>query len=379
MATAAAMSGSARRVAVIAPSGDILLHEQADFIATLLARQHAVLALVPEADAAILPALAGRGLSAAVYPLPGTAPTYLAGRKSIAGLTAAMTEWRPHAVLACGLRSAMLGATAARMAGIERRVCLVRSLPRTVVADDGKVASWGWRRLLRKGLRASHAIVLHNEAQRSRLLAAGLLPPSAVVAVVAGDGVDITAWQPQRLPPLAAAGVPALSFLMLGRLDASNGAVEFCEAARLVHKSAPETRFVLSGQPGDIDPAVLAGYADCVEFVDRQADPRPLIAAAHVVVATPRDDGPPRALLEALAAGRPVIASDISGCREAVDERVNGVLIRPGDGPALAAAIMGYLKRPDLIPAMARASRSKAERRFDVNAVNAALLAACGL
>ena len=80
-----------------------------------------------------------------------------------------------------------------------------------------------------------------------------------------------------------------------------------------------------------------------------------------------------------LTRGRPVIASALAGCRDAVDERVNGILVAPGDTAALSAAIESVLKRPDLIPAMSRASRLKAERRFDVAEVNRSVLAVMGL
>jgi len=174
-------------------------------------------------------------------------------------------------------------------------------------------------------------------------------------------------------------GVPALNFAMIARKDASKGVVEFCKAARLVREKAPDTRFVLAGPDGGLPASLLARYHDCVQILVDQADVRPLIGAAHVVVVPSWGEGMPRVLLEALAAGRPVITTDTPGCRDAVDERVNGVLVPARDASALAEAMLSFLKRPDLIPAMARASRAKAERRFDVRAVNAKLLEVLGL
>jgi glycosyltransferase involved in cell wall biosynthesis len=84
-------------------------------------------------------------------------------------------------------------------------------------------------------------------------------------------------------------------------------------------------------------------------------------------------------VLEALAMGRPVITTNAPGCRDTVDERVNGCLVSPGDPAALAAAMQTFLKRPDLIPHLARASRAKAERRFDATAVNATLIQILGV
>lgn len=117
--------------------------------------------------------------------------------------------------------------------------------------------------------------------------------------------------------------------------------------------------------------AAMAGGA--VEVLGELADIRPALAAAHVSVLPSHSEGMPRAVLEALAMGRPVITSDIPGARETVDERVNGVLVPPSQVEPLVAAMESFLKRPDLIAAMARASRQKAERRFDAAAVNAVL------
>jgi glycosyltransferase involved in cell wall biosynthesis len=87
----------------------------------------------------------------------------------------------------------------------------------------------------------------------------------------------------------------------------------------------------------------------------------------------------PQPILEALATGRPIVTTNTSGCRETVDERVNGCLVPPGDPAALVAGIESILKRPDLIPHLARASRAKAERRFDERAATAAMMVALGL
>ena len=72
--------------------------------------------------------------------------------------------------------------------------------------------------------------------------------------------------------------------------------------------------------------------------------------------------------------GVPIITTDARGCRETVDERVNGCLVPIGDANALAEAINSFLRRPDLLPAMARASRQKAIRLFDVEIVTRDML-----
>jgi glycosyltransferase involved in cell wall biosynthesis len=101
-----------------------------------------------------------------------------------------------------------------------------------------------------------------------------------------------------------------------------------------------------------------------VTFHGRAADPADLLATAHVAVHLSADDGSPAALKQALAIGRPVLTLDVPGCRETVDERVNGCLVPPGDPDALAAALQSFIVHRNLMPAEARASRAKAVAAF---------------
>jgi len=379
MSRAPTETKSVKRLAVIAPDGASLLRQRAELLAAVLARRHSILTLVPQQASAAIPELEARGFTAAVFAMPSTEPRMLADGRTIKMLAETLAEWRAHVILGYGAKPMLLGAVAAKKAGVGRRVGLLTALPAGLDADPAAVPPWGWRRLMRSGFEALDAVVCHNEAQRQRLQGLGLMPAGVASAVVAGAGVDLVANAAQPLPPMVVDGVPALNFAMIGRKDAGKGAVEFCKAARRLREKAPDTRFILAGPDGGLPAALLSRYQDCVQILGDQADVRPLIAAAHVVVVPSWGEGMPRVLLEALAAGRPVITTDTPGCREAVDERVNGVLVPPRDASALAEAMMSFLKRPDLIPAMARASRAKAERRFDVRAVNATLLEAMGL
>ncbi len=87
----------------------------------------------------------------------------------------------------------------------------------------------------------------------------------------------------------------------------------------------------------------------------------------------------PRAVLEALATGRPVITTTAPGCVETVDEKVSGCLVAPADTAALATAMESYLANPDQVAAGSRAARLKAERRFDAKHVNASMTRILGL
>jgi glycosyltransferase involved in cell wall biosynthesis len=172
-------------------------------------------------------------------------------------------------------------------------------------------------------------------------------------------------------------------FLYAGPLDRRLGIAEFCEAARRLQAKPGNYKCLVAGPEIEgshgFPLSELKRYRDVIQYLGPQADPRPYMARTHVFVLPARGDAIPQALIEAIAMGRPVITSTSRGCRVAVREGGNGMIVPPGDSSALAGAMARLLLRPDLIPAMSRASREFAEAQFDRRRINARLLAAIDL
>jgi glycosyltransferase involved in cell wall biosynthesis len=359
-----------RRVAVIAPSGTSLRRLRGGLIGAITARKHGVMTFAPAYDAGDGAALDALGVERRMLPQRPPGLHLFGERRAITALASDLHAFRPHAVLTYGGASGLQGAKAARKAKVARIVALVNSLPATGTSD---------RRALARTLELADAAVFHNPDDPRALGKDGHLPADLAYTIVPGAGVDLAAHAVQPLPPLG----DGLVFLMIARLDRETGVLEFCQAARTLKSRAPSARFELAGPPGSgptaLTTATLASFADYVTYRGDLDDVRPAIGASHVYVYPSHSEGMPRSVLEALAAGRPVITTAVPGCRDTVDERVNGCLVPPSDPAALAIAIESFLKRPDLIASMARASRAKAERRFDERAVNATLLDILGL
>ena len=201
----------------------------------------------------------------------------------------------------------------------------------------------------------------------------GSFPHVLPVAVVPGAGVDLDS---QAVLPLPALG-HGLVFLMIASLERRRGVLEYCAAAKAVRQRAPSSRFLLASLPAEgaapVTCAELAQFAD-VEYLGVAADHPGALGECHVFVYPSCVGGIPRPVLQAMAAGRPILTTNIPGCRDTVDERVNGCLVAPRDAEALAEAMESYLKRPDLIPAMARASRAKAERFCTAGSVKRSMM-----
>ncbi len=117
-----------------------------------------------------------------------------------------------------------------------------------------------------------------------------------------------------------------------------------------------------------------------VEYQGELDDVRPCLETAGVfVLPTYYGEGTPRSILEALAMGMPVVTTDIPGCRETVEDGVNGFLVPARDSRRLADALERFLRNPSLVEAMGRRSRALAAERYDVHAVNAVIIDAMEL
>jgi len=369
---ATAPAPARQRIAFVCPSGapirqlgDILFRE-------VLSRGHRVLAVASafgEGDAQVLAALGAEHVSVA----PEAAGFKLfADWKSISALKEALKNWAPDVVVACGGRTMVHGALAAKGAGVSRIILAVDGLPEHrfagALASD-EMPAWRYGQALRE----ASAAVFSNHDDLALLQKLGVVPATLPVAVIAGTGVELDDRPPLPLPPLD----HGLRFLMIGGLDRRRGIMEYCEAAAKLRARSPSSRFRLAALPEEaaqpLDMGALEAR-DGIELADAADEHHQLLGAAHVFVYPGYAEGMPRPLLQALAAGRPIVTTDVAGCREAVEDGVNGCLVRPRDADALAEAMEGLLRRPDRIPAMARASRAKAERFETAAAVRASWL-----
>jgi glycosyltransferase involved in cell wall biosynthesis len=129
---------------------------------------------------------------------------------------------------------------------------------------------------------------------------------------------------------------------------------EYVEAARIVRRSVPEARFQLLGfleaaNRTAVPRTIVEGWVGegLIDYLGESDDVRPAIAAADCVVLPSYREGLPRSLLEAAAMARPLIATDVPGCRQVVEQGVNGLLCAARDASSLAEAMLAMLHMPE--------------------------------
>lgn len=302
---------------------------------------------------------------------------------------------QPAALLGYTIKPNVYGSIAAHALGIP----VINNIAGlgTVFIRGGWLA-WVVKLLYRLALSRSRRVFFQNDEDRTIFLRqrlvrseqTGLLPGSGVdlqhfasVPLRAADSVGSTeAGHKVKAGPLLVLppaehedqGIAPFCFLLVARLFWDKGVGEFVEAARRVRKLAPNARFQLLGflevqNPAAIDRATVDEWVSegVVEYLGATDDVRPFLAAADcVVLPSYYMEGTPRSLLEAAAMARPIITTDWVGCRNVVDDGVNGMLCRVRDAGDLADRMLAMAGLPQAQrAAMGAAGRAKVEREFD--------------
>ena len=232
-------------------------------------------------------------------------------------------------------------------------------------------------RLYRLALRRTPVVFFQNREDKRLFVERRIIRP-AQARVLPGSGVDLERFSPAS----PAAGPP--TFLFIARLLRDKGVVEFVDAARKLRQVLPHVRFQLLG-PIDPGNRTAVGRTELgswekqgvIDYLGVTDDVRPFIAAATAVVLPSYREGMPRVLLEAAAMARPAIASDVPGCRDIVEEGVNGYLCQVRDPLSLADAMRRMAEAPaEQRLAMGEAARRRVQQEFSEERVVDAYLKA---
>jgi glycosyltransferase involved in cell wall biosynthesis len=374
---------SSKKIALVAPSRASLAVMSGSLINEIGQGGHHTFCFAPELkDRAASEAL--QRLRARIVDLPafGQGVSPIADQRAIWKLVTHFRALQPDIVAGYSPKGAVITAIAAKLARVPHVVSVIGELGRGFeeAPDESSFFARQYQKaMLRLAFQLSDTGVFFNDENYELLQRHGLIPERLRQFPMNGSGVDLRRFPVAQLPPINR----GVMFLYAGPLDKRFGIAEFCKAARILRSKPGNYQCIVVGPevrgPHAFPLAALKRYRDVVHYAGPQTDPRPAIAHTHVFVFPARGDVVPQALVEAVAMGRPVITSTSRGCRVAVSEGANGMIVPPGDAQALAGAMARLLQRPDLIPSMSRASRELAEAEFDARRINGMLLAALDL
>lgn len=337
-----------------------------------------VLAVAHNDSPEVGPALEALGIRYQSVPLSRTGFNPFRDLGFFIRLTQIIKAYKPTHVLAYTIKPVIYGGMASRFFNT-KMYALITGLGYLETETGGafkKVIRMFILKLYRIGLRKSAGVMFQNSDDRTYFLTEKLIGNTTPTEVVNGSGVNLSQFE------VTPAVKNPVRFILIARLIHAKGVGLYLKAAQEIKRISPETEFHLIGQidehnPDSISPGELKSAIDSgiITFHGFQNDVRPFLRMASVfVLPSWYREGVPRTILEALAMGKPVITTDNTGCRETVQPGVNGFLIAKKQLEPLVNAMKAFLEDPEKIEMMGKASVRLAKEKFDVSAVNNAML-----
>lgn len=277
---------------------------------------------------------------------------------------AILKEVKPDLVLTYTIKPNIYGGLACRMAHTPYAV--------NITGLGSAIENGGWLKkfvlaLYKPALKGARVVFFENAGNRETLAATGVVPKGRDV-VLNGAGVNLEDYHYQPYPQEG-----PVRFLFVGRVMHEKGVDElFAAAKRMKQKYGDGVEFHIAGSFEEAYKPVMDELEKTVvvKYHGYQSDMKPFYAMASCIVLPSYHEGMSNVLLEAAASGRPLITSDIPGCREAVEDGVSGYLCPAKDADALYEAMRRYVELPENWRGeMGRRGRERMEQRFSKTAV----------
>lgn len=279
---------------------------------------------------------------------------------------------QPDLVHLVTIKPYLYGGLVARLARVPGVVSAVAGLGSLFIRMD-------WRSRLFRALlypiyrlafgHPNQSVIVQNRDDASVLVNWGVLDPLKI-KLLRGSGVDLSAFTQLEEP----SGVPTVCFA--ARLLRDKGVYDFVAAARLLSERGIEARFWLAGDADTKNPTGLTESElqslrneGVVEVLGYQKDIPALYAKAHFVCLPSYREGLPKALVEAAAASRAVVTTDVPGCRDAIVPNESGLLVPVQAPEKLADALQRLIENPLERVAMGKAGRKQAEKEFAIEKI----------
>ena len=353
---------SNKRILVLANNDVGLYRFRKDLLAALLNTGHEVYISLP--NGGLVPELVQLGCRYLETPIDRRGMNPIQDSKLLNQYRAMLRKVKPDLVITYTIKPNIYGGLACRMAHIPYAV--------NITGLGSAIENGGWLKrfvlsLYRPALKDAKVIFFENTGNRDTLVATGVVPKGRDV-VLNGAGVNLEDYPYQPYPQEG-----PVRFLFVGRIMREKGVDEFFAAARRMKQNYGDgVEFHIVGSFEEAYKPLMdeLAQAGVVKYHGYQSDMKPFYAMAGCVVLPSYHEGMSNVLLEAAASGRPLITSDIPGCREAVENGVSGYLCPVKNAGALYDAMQRFAELPkDLKTEMGGRGRARMEQHFSKKAV----------
>ncbi|MCS0378411.1 glycosyltransferase family 4 protein [Vibrio diabolicus] len=299
--------------------------------------------------------------------------------RTLIDLLFAFNKECPDSVVAYTIKPIIWGGLAARLTNVKSFYAMITGLG--YAFQKGGLAKNLLNTLVkflyRSALKKSKGVIFQNRDNMQVFIDEGIVSKEKCF-LVNGSGVDLSHYSLSPLPSTP-------HFLLIARLLGDKGIREYAQAAQLVKQKYPEAVFELVG-PEDPSPDGIKldevhqwTESGAIKYSGATTDVRPFIENCAIYVLPSYHEGMPRTVLEAMAMGRPILTTDVPGCRETVIDGENGWLVEKANAEQLAEKMIWFIENQDKWQEMGKSSHDMAYEKFDVHKVNAEILKIMGL
>ena len=357
-----------KKFLLISPKNRPTYNFRGDLLKSIAAKGYEVVATGPDTEnVAEIEALGVRHI---VVPLARNGTSIKSDIEYYKALLAVIKEEKPDITLGYTVKPSIYGALAAKKAGVKGVYSMIAGLGYTFTSKTlkARILHKIVRFLYKRGLKKADGVFFQNSDDMTEFVNTKLVKAEKCT-VVNGSGVNMERYTPSPYPE-------TLTFFMLARVMYCKGALEYLQAAEAVKSAHPEVRFMLLGAIENIQDSVAKDIVEdyvnrgVIEYFGETKDVRPYFNQCSVFVLPSYREGTPRTVLEAMSMGRPIITSNAPGCRQTVNDGVNGYLVPVKDAKALEEAMLKFVEKPETVALMGKASLELCKEKFEVGKVN---------
>lgn len=282
-------------------------------------------------------------------------------------------EVRPDLVHLITIKPVILGGIAARIVNIHAVVASISGLGTVFIDNNSSIKRLELvKRLYKYALSHKNINVIFQNSEDLNTIKEIVALKDSQITLIKGSGVNLHKFEFKEIPK----GIPIVMFA--SRLLKDKGILEFVDSVKIIKTTYPniQARFVVVGKLDydnntSITEAQLNNWIkdQLIEYWGYKNDMSQVIKDSSIIVLPSYREGFPKVLIEASAIGRPIITTDVPGCRDAIIDQKTGILVSVRNAHALSEAIFYLVNNKDIIIQMGLAARKLAEKEYDVNKV----------